>query len=188
MLAEGEVTRLLVEIRGGNRQAQSDLIPLVYDELRRLAEARMRKERPDHTLQPTALVHEAYLRLVGGPAVDWQDRAHFFAIASRLMRRILVDHARAHHAGKRGGPEQKLALDENLVLTGEKSEDLLALDEALVKLGEQDPRLVQVVEMRFFGGLSAEEIADVLGISPRTVKRDWSLARAWLYEEISKRA
>lgn len=186
MLSEGEVTRLLIEIKGGNRQAQADLIPLVYDELRRLAHAHMRRERPEHTLQATALVHEAYLKLVDAPAIDWRGRAHFFAVAAQSMRRILVDYARAQRADKRGGPEHKLSLEEALVLTDAKREELLALDGALVKLAARDPRLAQVVEMRFFGGLSTEETAAVLGVSPRTVKRDWTVARAWLYEEISR--
>lgn len=185
MLSEGDITRLLIEIKGGNRQAQADLMPLVYGELRRLAHAYMRRERPEHTLQATALVHEVYLKLVDAPAVDWQGRAHLFAVAARLMRRILVDYARAHHAAKRGGLEQKLSLEEALVLTDAKREELLALDRALVTLASRDPRLVEVVEMRFFGGLSSEEIAAVLGVSPSTVKRDWTVARAWLYEEIS---
>ena len=186
MLSEGEVTRLLIEIKGGNRQAQADLIPLVYDELRRLAHAHMRRERPEHTLQATALVHEAYMKLVDAPTIDWQGRAHFFAVAAQLMRRILVDYARAHRADKRGGAEEKLSLEEALVLTDAKREELLALDGALVKLAARDPRLAQVVEMRFFGGLSTEETAAVLGVSPRTVKRDWTVARAWLYEETSR--
>ncbi len=186
MLSESEITRLLTEIKGGNQRAQAELIPLVYDELRRLAQAYMRKERPDHTLQATALVHEAYLRLVEQSSIDWQGRAHFFAMAAQLMRRILVDYARAHQAAKRGGQEEKLSLDEDLVPTDEKSDELVALDHALERLAKQDARLAQVVEMRFFGGLSVDEISEVLKISPRTVKRDWELARAWLYEEISK--
>jgi RNA polymerase sigma-70 factor, ECF subfamily len=188
VLSEGEITRLLVQIKGGNRQAESDLIPLVYDELRRLARGYMRRERPEHTLQPTALVHEAYMRLVDESGIDWQGRAHFFAVAAQLMRRILVDHARAHRAGKRGGPEQRLSLEDGLVFTEAKNDELLALDEALARLARQDPRLAQVVEMRFFGGLSFEEIARLLGVSLRTAKRDWAVARAWLYEEISKEA
>lgn len=186
MPCEGEITRLLVEIKGGNRRAQSELMPLVYAELRRLARGYMRGERPDHTLQATALVHEAYLKLVEEPAIDWQGRAHFFAVAAQLMRRILVDHARAHQAAKRGGLDHKISLEEELIFSEAKSAELLALDEALVRLAEQDPRQARIVELRFFGGLSIEEIAEVLQISPRTVKRDWNMARAWLYEEISK--
>jgi RNA polymerase sigma factor (TIGR02999 family) len=185
---EGEITRLLTAIKGGNRQAQSELIPLVYDELRRLARRYMRTERPEHTLQPTALVHEAYLKLVDEPSIDWQGRAHFFAVAARLMRRILVDHARAHRAVKRGGIEPKIVLEEDLVFAEEKADQLVELDGALDQLAEQDPRQAQIVEMRFFGGLSVEETAEVLEISPRTVKRDWTVARAWLYEEINKRS
>lgn len=186
MPCEGEITRLLVEIKGGNRRAQSELMPLVYAELRRLARGYMRGERPDHTLQATALVHEAYLKLVEEPAIDWQGRAHFFAVAAQLMRRILVDHARAHQAAKRGGLDHKMSLEEELIFSEAKSAELLALDEALVRLAEQDPRQARIVELRFFGGLSIEEIAEVLQVSPRTVKRDWNMARAWLYEEISK--
>lgn len=182
----GEITALLTELQAGNRSAESRLVPLVYDELRRLARGYMRGERPDHTLQPTALVHEAYLRLIGQRGIAWQSRAHFFGVAAGLMRRILVDHARAHRAEKRGGHELKITLDEALVFTEEKSTELLAVDEALNRLTERDARQGSVVELRFFGGLSDEEAAKVLGISTRTVKRDWHVARAWLYKEISK--
>ncbi|HEV3277380.1 MAG TPA: ECF-type sigma factor [Terriglobia bacterium] len=144
----------------------------------------MRRERPDHTLQATALVHEVYLRLMEEHPVDWQSRAHFFAVAAQLMRRILVDHARAHKAAKRGGDAPKVFLEENLILSEAKSGDMLSLDEALARLAKLDPRQGRIVELRFFGGLSVEETAEVLGISARTVKREWSVARAWLYQEV----
>jgi RNA polymerase sigma-70 factor, ECF subfamily len=184
----GDITVLLSELRAGNRSAESKLMPLVYSELRRVARRYMRSERPDHTLEPTALVHEAYLRLVGQREINWQNRAHFFGVAAQLMRRILVDHARARKAEKRGGHEPRLALDEGLAFTEEKSAELLALDEALTRLSQRDPRLGRAVELRFFAGLSEEEAAEVLGISTRTVKRDWQTARAWLYKEIRKGA
>jgi len=177
---------LLAELRAGNRSAESRLLPLVYAELRRRARRYMRGERPDHTLQPTALVHEAYLRLAGQREVDWQSRAHFFAVAAQLMRRILVDHARARKAEKRGGGEPRVALNESLAMTEEKSAELMALDEALTHLAERDPRQARAVELRFFGGLSEEEAAEVMGISLRTLKRDWSVARAWLFKEINR--
>lgn len=184
----GDITLLLAELRAGNRSAESRLLPLVYDELRRLARRYMRAERRDHTLQPTALVHEAYMRLAGQRDMSWQNRAHFFAVAAQLMRRILVDHARAHKAEKRGGNESKIELGEGLALTEAKAAELLAVDEALTRLAECDPRQARVVELRFFGGLSEEEAAEVLGVSTRTVKRDWSVARAWLFKEINKGA
>ena len=181
----GDITVLLAELGAGNRTAESRLMPLVYAELRRLAGRYMRRERPDHTLQPTALVHEAYLRLVGQREISWQNRAHFFGVAAQLMRRILVDHARAHRAEKRGGHETKIALEEGLAFAQGKSADLLALDEALTRLAQQDPRQCRAVELRFFAGLSEDEVAEVLGISTRTLKRDWRVARAWLYKEIA---
>jgi len=184
--SSGEITRLLTKLKGGNRQAESELVPLIYGELRRLARGYMRRERPDHTLQATALVHEAYLRLMEEQAVDWQGRAHFFAVAAQLMRRILVDHARARQAAKRGGDAPRISLEEDFVYAEEKSGGLVDLDEALARLAELDPRQSRIVELRFFGGLSVEETAEVLGISARTVKRDWNVARAWLYKEISK--
>ena len=181
----GDITVLLTELRAGNRTAESRLMPLVYHELRRVAGRYMRRERPDHTLQPTALVHEAYLRLVGQREISWQNRAHFYGVAAQLMRRILVDHARARQAEKRGGHETKIALEEGLAFTGEKGAELLALDEALRRLAQRDPRQCRAVELRFFGGLSEDEAAEVLGISTRTLKRDWRVARAWLYKEIA---
>jgi RNA polymerase sigma factor (TIGR02999 family) len=180
-----EVTRLLAEISGGNRQAESELIPLVYNELRRIAANYMRRERPDHTLQPTAVVHEAYLKLVRQQAVSWQSKAHFLAVAATVMRRILLDYARARGRQKRGDKVPRLPLEqEHLVFTENKSEELIALDRALFRLAEVDQRQSQVVELRYFGGLTVEETAAALGISPKTVKREWSVARAWLRREI----
>lgn len=159
-------------------------MPLVYDELRRLANHYLRQERSDHTLQPTALVHEAYLKLIDQSRVDWQNRAHFFGVAAQSMRRILVDHARSHRASKRGGVQQKLALDEAVDYSQPRDIDLLALDDALNLLAKLDERQSQVVELRFFGGLTIEETAAALGVSPATVKVDWSMAKAWLHREI----
>jgi RNA polymerase sigma factor (TIGR02999 family) len=184
MSSPGDVTGLLSEIRSGSEKAESELIPLVYDELRRLAAHYMRQERQDHTLQATALVHEAYLRLIKQREGNWQNRAHFFAIAGKLMRRILVDHARAHRRSKRSGSQDKVSLDEAPLFSPEKSDELIELDEALSRLAEEQPRQSQVVELQYFGGLSVKEIAEVLNTSPRTVKRDWSVARAWLHREI----
>jgi len=181
----GEITQLLIQVTQGNHEAESRLIPLIYDELRRLARHYMRQERPDHTLQATALVHEAYLRLTRQKDANWQNRAHFFGVAAQLMRHILVDHARAHRAGKRGGHEQKVSLDEALAFTEDNSERVLAIDEALARLAERDPRLGRIVELRFFAGLTEEEVAEVLGVSPRTVKRDWQVAKAWLRGALS---
>ena len=184
-ISPGEVTNLLIELKNGNRDAESRLMPLVYGELRRLAGLYMRGERPGHTLQATALVHEAYLRLVGYEDVDWQNRAHFFGVAANLMRRILVDHARAKQAKKRGGGDQKVSLDQAVLVRPEAPEQFLALDEALERLAKRDPRQARIVELRYFGGLSEEETAEVLQISVRTVKRDWSVARAWLYQQLN---
>jgi RNA polymerase sigma-70 factor (ECF subfamily) len=181
----GEVTRLLVQLRSGNPEAEAELIPLVYERLHRLAARYMRGERPDHTLQATALVNEAYLRLVPQEGRGWEDRVHFFAVASRLMRQILVEHARGRQAGKRGGRAAKLPLDEALEVSPSRSRDLIQLDNALKSLGRLDPQQARVVELRFFGGLTVEETAEVLGISPRTVKRDWRVARLWLHHEMS---
>lgn len=186
MSSPEEVTRLLRAWRDGDAAALEALAPLVYAELRRLAEARMRRERPDHTLQATALVHEAFLRLTGSDAPAWEDRTHFFAVAARVMRRLLVDHARARGYAKRGGGVRRVSLDEAVELSEEPGEDLLALDAALTRLAALDPRQHQVVELRFFGGLSVEETAEVLGVSAVTVKRDWRAARAWLYAELAE--
>jgi len=181
--SSGEVTRLLRSLQNGKAAAQAELIPLVYDELRRMAARYMRGERPGHTLQATALVHEAFLKLTEQNA-SWQNKAHFFGIASQVMRHILIDHARGRVRVKRGGAQQRILLDEGLLLTDALSEELLALDQALERLAKLDPRQAHIVELRFFGGLSVEEAAEVAGVSPKTVKRDWSLAKAWLYQEL----
>jgi RNA polymerase sigma-70 factor (ECF subfamily) len=181
----GEVTQLLAQLRAGERDAESKLIPLVYAELRRLAAHYLRGERADHTLQPTALVHEAYIRLTGLHEVDWQSRSHFFATAATVMRRILVDHARAQNANKREGCRDAVSLEEALVVSPARSAQLIALDDALDRLAKLDLRRSKIVELRFFGGLSEEETGEVLGISARTVKRDWRVAKAWLYNEVN---
>jgi len=182
-----EVTNLLIQLTRGDRGAEERLMPLVYAELRRMAASRLRRERADHTLQATALVNETYLRLIEIDTIDWQSRSHFFALAAKLMRRILVDHARARRARKRGGSRESINLDDVLVFTTPRSEQMIALDDALNRLGTYDPRQGQIVELRFFGGLSEEEIAAHLGISARTVKRDWRMAKAWLYKELSEK-
>jgi RNA polymerase sigma-70 factor, ECF subfamily len=179
-----DVTILLARLSKGDQQAAAELIPLVYDELRRLAGRYMRRERADHTLQATALVHEAYLKLVQHPPVEWQNRAHFFGIAAQLMRQILVDHARGHGREKRGGGQRAVSLEDALVFSPQMSSELLRLDESLQRLTKLDPRQGKIVELRFFGGLTVEETAHVLGISPKTVKRNWSLAKAWLHGEL----
>lgn len=185
-----DVTRMLMSWSNGDQTALEELLPLVYDELRRLAALYLRREQPGHTLQATALVHEAYLRLVDQTSVNWQNRAHFFGAAANLMRQILIQHARARHADKRGGDQQKLYLDEvsNLAdkLTTQPGMDLITLDEALERLARVAPQQSRVVELRYFGGLSISETAEVLGISPATVKREWTMAKAWLHREISK--
>jgi RNA polymerase sigma factor (TIGR02999 family) len=175
------VTRLLIELTRGNHEAVDALLPLIYDELRSLAANYLRRERPDHTLQPTALVHEAYMRLVDQTRVNWQNRAHFFGVAAQMMRRILVDHARAHKAGKRGADFQKFSLDENIDKAVERGAELIALDEALKQLAEIDEQKSRIIELRYFGGLSVEETAEVLGVTSITVKRHWRMAKAWLY-------
>jgi RNA polymerase sigma factor (TIGR02999 family) len=182
MSVSHEVTRLLAEWTNGNRQALDDLTPLVYRELRRLAASCLRRERQDHTLQPTALVHEAYLRLVDQKNPSWQSRSHFFGVAARLMRQILVDHARKRQAGKRAG--QKVLLDEAMGLRDERSLDLIALDTGLNALEKLDPRKCQAVELRYFAGLSMDEIAQALDVSPVTVRRDLRMAEAWLHRQI----
>ena len=181
-----DVTQLLSALARGDEEAGEKLIPLVYVELRRLARSYMRRERTDHTLQATALVHEAYLKLVEQRSANWQSRAHFFGVAAQVMRRILIDHARGHLRQKRGGEFEKVVLDEGLVSSPEQSAELLAVDEALKRLAKLDERQARVVELRFFGGLSVEEAAAVLGISPKTVKRDWSMAKAWLHAELKE--
>jgi RNA polymerase sigma-70 factor (ECF subfamily) len=177
------VTRLLLKWTEGDKQALEDLLPLVYDELRRLAKSYLQRERPGHTLQSTALVHEAYMRLVD-QNVSWQSRAHFFGIAAQMMRRILVDHARGKNAAKRGDGAVQVTLDEGLVAANERDVNVLALDAALTKLAALDAQQGQIVELRFFAGLSIEETAEILKISPATVKRDWAMAKAWLYREM----
>jgi RNA polymerase sigma factor (TIGR02999 family) len=179
-----EVTRMLVDWSGGDREAPARLMPLVYEELRQLARQYLQRERPDHTLQATGLVHEAYLRLVDQSTTTWQNRAHFFGVAAQVMRRILVDYARSHRAEKRGGGWDKLVFDEALAPSDERSFDLVALDDALKDLLALDPRQSQIVELRFFGGLTNEEVGEVLDVSPRTVKREWRMAKAWLRREI----
>jgi RNA polymerase sigma factor (TIGR02999 family) len=184
----GEITRLLQGWRGGDRKALDALLPVVYKELQKLAHFQLRKERPDHTLQSAALVNEAYLRLVGLNAPQWEGRSHFFAIAAQQMRQILVDYARRHRAGKRGGAAETLSLDDTGLLEPGKGRDVdvIALDDALHALAKIDPRKAQVVELRFFGGLNVEETAEVLKVSAITVARDWSTARAWLHREMSR--
>jgi RNA polymerase sigma factor (TIGR02999 family) len=180
------VTVLLREWRGGDRTALDRLMRLVYDELRRLAKSYLRREREGHTLQSTALVNEAYLRLVEQAGADWQSRAHFFGVAAQLMRQILVDHARERRAAKRGGGEERLALDEAMEVPHRRPVDLLALDDALNDLAKFDPRQAHIVELRYFGGLEIDETAEVLGISASTVKREWNLAKAWLYGQLNR--
>jgi len=183
----GEVTRLLEALRGGERDAESRLLALLYDELRRLARSYLRRERPDHTLQATALVNEAYLRMAGASAPA-KNRAHFFGIAAQVMRRILVDHARAHSAGKRGDGVPRLPLDEAVLVAHAESQQLVDLDEALSRLAKFDARQARIVELRFFAGLSVEETADVLDCAARTVNREWRMARAWLRRELTRQA
>jgi len=185
---KGEVTRLLKAMAHGDPQAADNLLPLVYAELHRLAKAYMRRERPDHTLQPTALINEAYMRLAKED-IDWNNRQHFIAIAANVMRRVLVDYARAHNADQRGGGElQRVEMQDELAISPEKLEEVMLLDEALKNLEKQNPRQAKVVELRYFGGLSVEEIAALLDMSPRSVKRDWSLARGWLFRELQPNA
>lgn len=181
-----EITRLLHAWRGGDEKAFDSLLPLVYGELRKVAHGYMRNEREGATLQATALVNEAYLRLVDAGSVDWEDRAHFFAVSAQTMRRILVDAARGRLRGKRGGPNAKVNLDEVPDLSAGRSGDVVAVDEALDVLAKLDPRKAKVIELRFFGGLSVEETASVLKVSPQSVMRDWRLARSWLLREISR--
>ena len=180
----GEVTQLLVDWGNGDKAALDRLTPLVHEELHRLAHRHMRHERPNHTLQTTALVNEAYVRLVDQRNLHWKNRAHFFSIASRLMRRILVDLARAHNGPMRGGGAPRVSLDEAAIVSQERAAELVALDEALTRLAKMDERKSKVVELRFFGGMSVEETAEALGVSPITIKRDWQTAKAWLYREL----
>jgi RNA polymerase sigma-70 factor (ECF subfamily) len=181
----GDVTRLLRELRAGDQDSAAKLITAVYGELRNVAVRSMRRERVGHTLQPTALVHEAFLRLVGGNGVEWRDRAHFFGVAARLMREILVDYARKHGAAKRGGGV-KITLDDGLLIAEDRLDTILAMDQAISRLQELDHRQGRIVELRFFAGLSVEEIAEVMEISPPTVKREWRSAKAWLHQELTE--
>ena len=181
-----DVTALLLEWTRGDTAAMDKLLPLVHGELRRLAKRQMAGERPGHVLQATALVNEVYLRLIDIRRVQWQDRVHFFAMTARLMRRVLVDFARASKNQKRGGALQRITFDQELPVLGETSEDLIAIDEALAAFGKEYERKAQVVELRFFGGLSVEETAEVLNISPETVMRDWKFAKGWLMRELSR--
>ena len=183
-----QITERLIAWNNGDTAALDDVLRAVYQELRRMADRYLRLERTGHTLQPTALVHEAYLRLIDQTQVSWQNRAHFFGVAAQMMRRILVDHARTKQRDKRGGPVRPLSLDEVVDVTKGRASDLVALDEALESLTGIDPRKGRVVEMRFFGGLSVEETAEVLEVSPQTVLRDWKLAKAWLYKELKSEA
>jgi RNA polymerase sigma-70 factor, ECF subfamily len=182
----GEVTRLLREVRSGDKDAAGRLIAAVYGELRQVAARAMRRERHGHTLQPTALVNEAFLRLVNQSGVEWRDRAHFFGVASRLMREILVDYARQHAAAKRGGGV-KVTLDDSLLISDGRLEEVVAWDEVLNRLEHLDARQSRIVELRFFGGLSVEEVAEVMEISAPTVKREWASAKAWLHRELASK-
>lgn len=183
-----DVTQLLKQWSGGNRAALDTLAPIVYNELRRLAASHLRRERQDHTLQATAVVHEAYLKLIDQRNVQWQNRAHFFGIAAQMIRRLLVDHARTAKAAKRGGGVAALALDEALGVAEKRDMEIEALDDALEALAEVDPQQARIVELRFFTGLSIEETAEVLGISASTVKREWVVAKAWLFRQLSRTA
>lgn len=182
---EHEITQLLAEWSDGNQAALDELYPLVYEELHRLARRYMSRERKGHTLQTTALINEAYVRLVDQRNVQWANRSHFFAISAQIMRRILIDHARRHGYAKRGGGARQVSLDETATVIQDNLSEFLRLDEALKSLAQLDPRRSQVVELRYFGGLNNEEIADVLKISENTVIRDWNMARAWLYRQLS---
>jgi RNA polymerase sigma factor (TIGR02999 family) len=179
-----DITALLLDWTGGDRQALDRLLPLVYDELRRIAARQLRRERADHTLQPTALVHEAYLKLVDQRRVDWQNRAHFYGVASQVMRRLLVDHARRHNAAKRGNGVEWVAIDEGLNVPAPSQIPVLVLDDVIGRLEKLDPRLAQLVEVRAFGGCTLEEAAEVLHVSKSTAKREWRTAKAWLMREL----
>ena len=182
-MVDKPITQLLSEIKSGRQEVLSELLPLVYDELRRLANSHLRRERDNHTLQPTALVHEAYLRLVGQEPVEWQNRAHFFGVSARLMREILIEYARGRNRQKRGGEiKTQIALDDAVSFHNEKQVDVIAIDEALSSLEKLDERQARIVEMKFFGGLTVEEIAEVLDVSPATVKREWATAKLLLYK------
>jgi RNA polymerase sigma-70 factor, ECF subfamily len=184
--ARHQITGLLAEWRDGNQSALDELYPLVYDELHRLARRYMSRERKGHTLQTTALINEAYVRLVDQKNVNWANRSHFFAISAQIMRRILIDHARRHAYAKRGGGAQQVSLEDVAAIVPGQGRELVRLDEALKSLAERDPRRSQVVELRYFGGLNNEEIAGVLNVSENTVTRDWNMARAWLYQQLTE--
>jgi RNA polymerase sigma factor (TIGR02999 family) len=184
-LSEQDVTELLLEWQQGDRCALDKLTPLVYEELRRIAHRYVQRERDGHTLQTTALVNEAYVRLVGGQKIEWQNRAHFFAVTAQVMRHILIDHARRRHYARRGGEAQQVSFDDAALMSPERAAELVALDEALYELAKLDARKSRVVELRYFGGLSLEETADVLDVSVMTVRRDWRAAKAWLYRALS---
>lgn len=184
MHQKDDITQLLDRVASGDRRAVDVLLPLLYDELKTIAEHHLRSERPDHTLQATALVHEAYIRMVNQDRVVWESRAHFLAIASQAIRRILVDAARARHAQKRGGDRKRLVLDTSMLVDQGRATDLVALDEALALLGERYPEKAKIVELRFFGGLTGAEVASVLDMPSRTVDRHWQFARAWLFREL----
>jgi RNA polymerase sigma factor (TIGR02999 family) len=181
----GEITKLLDLVQAGDRAAEARLIELVYPELHKLAGRYLNHERSDHTLQASALVNEVYMQLLRGAAIDWRNRAHFYAAAAQSMRRILVDYARAKRASKREGQRHRVELVDNLAISDQRLEEMLAVDEALHRLTAIDPRQGRIVELRFFGGLTEDEIASVLGVAPRTVSRDWTLARAWLHAELN---
>ena len=181
-----QITQLLQDWREGKKTALDQLTPLVYKELRKLAVSYLRRDRPDHTLQPTALIHEAYIRMVNQDLPDWKSRTHFFGVAANLMRQILVDHARKHHAAKRGAGSKKVTLEDALVFSEEKGSELLLLDEALTQLAVVDPRKARVIELRYFAGLSVNETAEALGISVATTGRDLRMAEAWLRRELTK--
>ena len=183
-----QISRLLQAWSGGKREALDDLLPLVYDELHRQAHRFLRRERRNHTLQTTALIHEVYLKLVDQARVSWQNREHFFAVSANVMRQILVNYANARQRKKRGGSAEKLDFDESLLIVVKKTDvDLLGLDEALTRLGKMDKQQEQIVELRYFGGLTIEETAEALGVSPATIKRDWKMTKAWLHRELSGR-
>lgn len=183
---QSDVTRILQNWRDGDQSALDQLLPMVYQELRRLADQFLRREAPGHTLQATALVHEAYLRLIDQNQSNWQNRAHFFGVAANLMRQILIQHARAKHADKREGDRRKIYIDDAGAIGQDRPLDLIALDDALQTLAQVSPRQNQIVELRYFGGLSIEETAEVMDLSPATIKREWSMAKAWLLRELSR--
>ncbi|CAN5519827.1 sigma-70 family RNA polymerase sigma factor [soil metagenome] len=181
-----DATDLLIEYSKGKRDALDDLLPIIYDELRRIAASYLRRERSDHTLQPTALVNEAYMKMIDITQVSWQNKAHFIGVAANQMRRILVDHARRHNAEKRGGEFHIMTLNEEIDAADEQSADLIALDDALTELAKMDPTKAKIVELRYFGGLTTDETAEVLGVSSITVKRHWKITKAWLYGQLTK--